>query len=256
VYDRVLRRLRRQPQLDYVFVVTYGRSGSTLVQGLLNALPGTLVRGENGFYLAHFFRATRTATQFRKRFGKGTSDQVTNAFYGVGLSKRASFLQAIRGLVTESLLGDVDPSTVQRIGFKEIRWFHIEPDETGAFFNWLDDAFPGAKFVLNTRDIDSTRGSGFWQDKGPEEALAAITRVREIQQFLRETRGERCFETHYEAITSGGPEADAELRALATFVTGSCSDALLASLKKVLETGYGPNPFGKSRKATTEEQPS
>jgi len=31
----------------YVFVVTYGRSGSTLMQGLLNALPGVLVRGES-----------------------------------------------------------------------------------------------------------------------------------------------------------------------------------------------------------------
>ena len=27
--------------------MTYGRSGSTLVQGLLNSIPGYLIRGEN-----------------------------------------------------------------------------------------------------------------------------------------------------------------------------------------------------------------
>ena len=39
--------------LGYVFVMTYGRSGSTLVQGLLNAIPGYLIRGENAAALNH-----------------------------------------------------------------------------------------------------------------------------------------------------------------------------------------------------------
>jgi hypothetical protein len=33
--------------LDHLFVVTWGRSGSTLQIGLLNTLPGYLVRGGN-----------------------------------------------------------------------------------------------------------------------------------------------------------------------------------------------------------------
>ena len=40
-----------------VFVITYGRSGSTLIQNLINALPGHLLRGENTMMLAHFVRA-------------------------------------------------------------------------------------------------------------------------------------------------------------------------------------------------------
>src|SRR6056297_391020 len=40
-----------------VFVVTYGRSGSTLVQNLLNGLPGACVRGENENLLAPLVRA-------------------------------------------------------------------------------------------------------------------------------------------------------------------------------------------------------
>ena len=35
------------PDLRYLTVVTYGRTGSTVVQAALNALPGVVVRGEN-----------------------------------------------------------------------------------------------------------------------------------------------------------------------------------------------------------------
>ncbi|MHB1068086.1 MAG: hypothetical protein ACYC2Z_11785 [Candidatus Nanopelagicales bacterium] len=33
--------------LRFVTVVTYGRTGSTVIQAALNALPGVVVRGEN-----------------------------------------------------------------------------------------------------------------------------------------------------------------------------------------------------------------
>ena len=38
-----------------------------------------------------------------------------------------------------------------------------------------------------------------------------------------------------------------QLRRLAEFVTGECDDDLLAALFTTRETGYGPNPFGKTR---------
>jgi hypothetical protein len=36
-----------------IFVVTYGRSGSTLLQGVLNGIPGFLIRGENKDIVGH-----------------------------------------------------------------------------------------------------------------------------------------------------------------------------------------------------------
>ena len=36
----------RRDDFGYLFVVTYGRSGSTLLMGLLNSIPGYLIRGE------------------------------------------------------------------------------------------------------------------------------------------------------------------------------------------------------------------
>ena len=39
--------------MDHVFVMTYGRSGSTLLMGILNSIPGWLLRGENRHAMRH-----------------------------------------------------------------------------------------------------------------------------------------------------------------------------------------------------------
>ena len=49
----------------FLFVVTYGRSGSTLVQGLLNAMPGVLVRGENNLFVLPLFRSWDALASFQ-----------------------------------------------------------------------------------------------------------------------------------------------------------------------------------------------
>ena len=49
--------------LGYVFVMTYGRSGSTLLMGLLNTIPGYLVRGENDDALRYLYDFHRTCVE-------------------------------------------------------------------------------------------------------------------------------------------------------------------------------------------------
>lgn len=241
-------RAKPRRQHDYVFVVTYGRSGSTLVQGLLNALPRTLIRGENGFYIRDLFHAAQTAGAFRELYQGPPSRKPSSAFYGINHVTPGRFARSAERLVAGTLIGPDDPDAFDRIGFKEVLWHEIEPDETEAFFAWFDDVFPGAKYVLNSRAPENVVGSGFWQKQEPDEALVAINRVIEIQQFLRETRPDRVFDTRYEVITGDDRAAsDATLEGLATFVTGSCDDALLGELRELLAVGHGPNPFGKSR---------
>jgi hypothetical protein len=247
VRERV--RGRKQPKsYGYVFVVTYGRSGSTLVQGLLNTLPRTLVRGENNLYVLHLFRAMHSAQAFRKTHLKHNPKASHSAFYGLNEITPASFVQSTRGLVTGHLLGSVSPDEVDTLGFKEVLWHRIRPAETEAFFDFLDKAFPGCLFVLNERDHEKVVGSGFWQGQDEDEVLQAIARVEEIQAFLRETRRERALDLRYELLTSEDQAtSDAQLRALAEFAHGSCDDALLEQLRETRKTGHGPYPFGKSR---------
>lgn len=242
--------------MEYVFVVTYGRSGSTLVQGMLNTMPRTLVRGENGLYVQHLFRAWRATDVIRQKRKGPPARKATNAFFGINALTRSRFVRSAHRLVVGGILGSEDEKDFDRIGFKEVDWHQVLPEETEPFFAWLDEVCPDAKYILNTRDVEQVLGSGFWQRQETDEALAAINRVVEIQDHLRATRADRVLETRYEIITGDDRTAsDAALTDLATFVLGSCDDALLDALRGTLEVGHGPNPFGKSRRGDKKETP-
>jgi hypothetical protein len=250
VVDRIRRRLRPAPpqhHLDYVFVVTYGRSGSTLVQGLLNALPGVLVRGENGLYVLEIYRACAKAMAFREIHLRHRPGDVRSAFYGLRSMQRRRFVRAARALVTGTLLGPVSRDQVDVLGFKEVLWNEVRPEETEGFFDFMDSVFPGARYILNQRTHDQVASSGFWQTREADEVSAALARIEEIQAYLRESRPDRILDTRYELITSSDSEVSrAQLRSLAEFTIGSCDDALEKKLMETLQTGYGPLPFGAS----------
>jgi hypothetical protein len=222
----------------YVFVVTYGRSGSTLTQGMLNALPRTLVRGENNLYLLPLYRAYARLERFAGKFGGPGAAQASSAFYG------------LRELVQHQLLGGVPAADVDRLGFKEVLWYTIKRKEWSGFFGFMDAAFDKPQYVLNRRDVAMASTSGFWRKREPGVAERQINRVRRLQDFLRESRPDRCFDTEFEAITSDDRDVAADqLRRLAEFVTGGCDEGLLERLLATRDTGHGPNPFGKARDA-------
>lgn len=240
--------MTQPPTPRFVFVVTYGRSGSTLTQGMLNTLPRTLVRGENNLYLLPMFRAYASLESFKDKFGGPGAAKASSAFYGLREVDLDAFAVSVRELVQQQLLGDVAPSDIDRLGFKEVLWHRIKPEEWSDFFGFMDLAFDDPRYVLNRRDVAMTSTSGFWQKKEPGVAEQQINRVRRLQDFLRESRADRCVDTQFEAMTSDDEAIAAEqLRRLAEFVTGSCDDDLLAALFATRETGHGPNPFGKTR---------
>lgn len=248
----VRRRTRpqpsRPPQHRFVVVVTYGRSGSTLVQGLLNTLPRTLVRGENSLYVLTLFRAMAQVRTFHEAHRNHRPRSTKSAFYGLHEIKPRSFVNSTRELVRKHLLGSTAPADVDVLGFKEVLWHRVLPEETEEFFDYLDRVLPGCHYVLNQREPEQVVGSGFWQSSDSSEVLAAVGRVKEIQEFLRQTRPERVLDVQYELVThEDRTVSDAQLRAIAEFVHGSCDDALLSQMRETLSTGHGPAPFGRSR---------
>jgi hypothetical protein len=232
----------------YVFVVTYGRSGSTLTQGMLNALPRTLVRGENNLFLLPIFRSWSGLRVFQAKFAGGGNPKTTSAFYGLHELDMAGFAAGVGELVRVQLLGSTPPEDVDRLGFKEVLWHRIKPREWEEFFVFMDLAFDNPLYVLNQRDVEMASTSGFWRSRKPGVAVQQINRIRKLQEFLRETRRERCYDTHFEVTTGEDRDAAAaSMRGLAEFVTGSCDDDLLERMMALREVGHGPNPFGKVR---------
>ena len=248
--DRIRRRLRRASrghELDYVFVVTYGRSGSTLVQGLLNTLPRVArAWGE---------RPLRASALPRMCEGDGVpraTHRPPTPGGALGVLRAAERAATpIRPIGPRP--GHRHPARARwprQGGRARLQGGALErgpPEETEGFFDFLDSAFPGARYILNQRTHADVASSGFWQRRDTEEVFAALQRIEEIQAYLRESRPDRVLDTRYELITSDDSEAPVPSCApWRSSCSGPATTPCVEKLRESMQTGYGPKAFGAS----------
>jgi hypothetical protein len=160
--------------LRYLTVVTYGRTGSTVVQAALNALPGVVVRGENYAALRGLDAYVQALAETADRHHAG---RPTHPWYGSARLDPSAVLESLREHVVSSVLRP-RPDT-RWVGFKEVRY------EPGHFADYelllnyllfLDKLFPGIAYVLNVRDAAAAARSGWWP--GNANALEVLTTTR------------------------------------------------------------------------------
>lgn len=228
----------------FVFVVTYGRSGSTLVQGLLNAMPGVLVRGENNLFVLPLFRSWDALASFQEEHAAAARAKgVRSAFYGLDEMRPDQLVEAARDVMLSQLVGTVGSGEPAVLGFKEVLWHRIRPRETARFFDFFEQVFPDARYILHQRQHDAVAASGFWKRERPDAVAQALQRVETIQDHLRSTRPDRVLDTRYERLVDADPATiEQELRGLAEFVLGQSTPELLRDLHATLQLGHGPNP--------------
>ncbi|WP_180933239.1 sulfotransferase [Nocardioides ungokensis] len=114
--------------------------------------------------------------------------------------------------------GPRDPGT----GFKEIRW---DDEDVERYVAWLCKVFPGARFVVNTRDLASVAQSKWWAETpDAAEQLAATERLLALAESL----GDDAFHVHYD-------EYVADPRALKPFFDWLGEDFDEARVRGVLE---------------------
>lgn len=176
-----------QRDLDYLFVVTYGRSGSTLLMGLLNTIPGYLIRGENRGALHHLYRFHSTmAAGARPRLSRPTGP-----FFGIGGFPAQRSLRQLRRLATDTVLRPEEDTRVT--GFKEIRWYQQDLEE---YVAWLQDVFPGARFLVNTRSHEDVLKSKWWAEG--EDKSEHLADVERRILALVESLGDAAYRVHYD----------------------------------------------------------
>ncbi len=191
--EALRKRSGEDPDLSFLFVMTYGRSGSTLVSGLLNALPGYLVRGENRHALQHLFRYHCTLAVEKRRRPAKVFRTPTHPFFGIGDVPLAASLSGIRRLVLETLLRPQADTRV--VGFKEIRWYHDDMEE---YVAWLRKVFPGARFLVNTRAHESVLASGWWATGDLEHNRAHLAETERRILAVAADLGEAAYHVHYD----------------------------------------------------------
>ncbi len=188
-----LRKRGGDAELDYLFVMTYGRSGSTLVSGLLNALPGYLIRGENRNALLHLFRYHQTLATEKAKGPAKAFRTPTHPWFGIGDVPLDRSLAGIRRLVLETLLRPKSHTRV--IGFKEIRWYH---DDMEDYVVWLREVFPGARFLVNTRAHADVLASKWWAEGDAEHNAAFLAETERRLLAVAADLGDAAYHLHYD----------------------------------------------------------
>ncbi len=180
---------------NMIFVVTYGRTGSTLLMGILNTIRGARVTGENGNVLAHLFRAIQMAKYGKKKFGRYKTTP-EHAWYGAEDYNPNAFKKKLIAAFKADILGVTGLESV--IGFKEIRSgaTHFSDGEFLQYIDFLLTEFPRSLVVVNTRDLEATAQSA-WHATWPD-ALNILKpsdiRVRSLLTHFPE----RTLHIHYD----------------------------------------------------------
>jgi hypothetical protein len=188
------RRLRRQghrEDLGFLFVVTYGRSGSTLLQGILSSIPGYLIRGENGGVAYHLYRFHTIATRQSTTKGGGRWRSPQSAWFGIGGYPQETALREMRRLLLTTVIRPTRDSRV--VGFKEIKWLQ---DDLHEYVDFLRVVFPGARFVVNTRNLDDVVASKWWAKDSDSRQVLAEAEARMLA--LMERLGGDAYHIHYD----------------------------------------------------------
>lgn len=182
---------RDRTDLSYLFIVTYGRSGSTLLQGILSSIPGVMIRGENGGVLRELFRFHDTARGHRERLERSAPLPASHPWWGIDGYPDSTALRDIRTLLLETVLRP-DPGT-RVVGFKEIDWMH---DRMGDQLEFVRAVFPGARFVLNTRNLADVATSKWWACN-PNAMAELQTMERQYVEALG-ALGDGAYRVHYD----------------------------------------------------------
>ena len=182
--------------LGHVFIVTYGRSGSTLLLGVLNSIPGYLIRGENdgAVYHLHQFHSSCVGKKRRLRRRFELPLDSTNPHFGLDDFPAKVSIRMLRRLVTTTVLRPQHDTRVT--GFKEIRWYQEDLPDYVAF---LRELFPDARFVINTRDHDAVLRSGWWPDK-PQDGR--LQRMEAAILALAASLGDAAYHVHFDDYTA------------------------------------------------------
>ena len=177
--------------LGYLFIVTYGRSGSTLLQGILNAIPGYLIRGENLAMPYRLHRYHQASVTTRRNLARPNRLAPTHPFFGIDDYPDDLALRDMRRLMLDTILRPEPDTRVS--GFKEIRW---NQKDVRGYARFLAAVFPGARFLINTRDHAAVSQSKWWAKK--PDALAEIQDREDRLLTVLADQGDRAFHVHYD----------------------------------------------------------
>ncbi|MGQ0486392.1 MAG: sulfotransferase [Hyphomicrobiales bacterium] len=189
-----------EPRFSDIFIVTYGRTGSTLLQALLNTAPGTDIEGENYGFLYFLFSAHRALRASRAQIAAAGPGTVSHPFYGAARGHRHESEREVLDLARRFLRHGSPASTV--CGFKEVRYDLPDLED---YLGFLKSIGARPHFVLLIRNHDDVLASGFMRKAGAVEARSRLAAMEQAFAGFA-ARNPACTTTaDYIDIVAAGP---------------------------------------------------
>ncbi|NBZ88004.1 sulfotransferase [Stagnihabitans tardus] len=201
-----------RPSEGFLFLVTYGRSGSTLAQNLLNAIPGYCIRGENANavyqicrMIDNFDREPNVQMRRDQLAGRGNLvpeiGQPTDPWYGLELVDIDRMGLRFMNIFCREIL-NIPPRT-RVAGFKEIRYL-TDLNFVPAQLDIMTRYFPKARFLFLTRNNEEVADSAWWRNHDKEKLVPQLAKADRV--FADYAAGKpNCFMMDYTSFL-GGPE--------------------------------------------------
>jgi len=176
---------------DYIFIIAYGRSGSTLLQLVLNSIDGVLIRGENQNFFEKLYRADKALRVAMSHRGS----QPQHPWYGAECIELNAFRAELKRSVVDYVLRPQPGDVV--VGFKEIRYTVdlLNDEDFEEYLDFLRETFSRAAFIFNTRDLIDVNKSGWWADRPDSMKILSATEKR-FQKYLQRQLPD-CIHIHY-----------------------------------------------------------
>lgn len=165
-----------------LLIVTYGRTGSTLLQGVLNAIPDCLIRGENYNFCHGLYQSWKSLCRSHDEFGGEGAAHAESPWFGANGLDAERFLMSARTLVESQLVGDPMAARPACLGFKEIRYLQdslgVGPQAYAAqlhdYLKFLARLLPNVGIVFLTRDHEQVCRSAWWRDRDPAQLTRSL----------------------------------------------------------------------------------
>jgi hypothetical protein len=183
------------PSDGFVFIVTYGRSGSTVMQSVLQAMDGYFIRGENNNALAPIFDFYQALVQAQTKNTK-PNPPPHGPWYGIDEVDVDAVIQKTVELFIKDVLNV--PKGTKRAGFKEIRFHDVGIEKFPRFLDFIIKFFPNTRFVFNKRGADGVSKSGWWRDVDYYDVLDMVETCDQLFDAYVAAHPDICFVTKYE----------------------------------------------------------